>query len=171
VKEELASKHIQFNDDLDVGCMIEVPSAAILAEQLVKYVDFFSIGTNDLVQYSLAVDRANPSIAYLYQPAHPAVLRQIRHVVDTAFANGKWVSVCGEMAAETIYTPLLLGMGIHELSMSPMALASVHKLIRNIKMYEAEELVSKALACKNGAEVEALCREYLKRVCKELFSE
>ena len=171
VKDELASRHIPFNDDLDVGCMIEVPSAAILAERLVNYVDFFSIGTNDLVQYSLAVDRANPSIAYLYQPTHPAVLRQIKHVVDTAFANGKWVSVCGEMAGETLYTPLLLGMGIHELSMSPMALASVHKLIRNIKMYEAEELVSKALACKNGAEVEDLCREYLKHACKELINE
>lgn len=170
VKEELTTAGISFNDDLDVGCMIEVPSAALLADKLVKYVDFFSIGTNDLVQYSLAVDRSNPSIAYLYQPAHPAVLRQIRHVVSTAFASGKWVSVCGEMAGETLYTPLLLGMGIHELSMSPMALAPVHKLIRNIKMYEAEELVARALECDNGGEVEKLCREYIKRSCGELFA-
>ena len=164
VKEELASKNIPFNDALDVGCMIEVPSAAILAERLIKYVDFFSIGTNDLVQYSLAVDSANPSIAYLYQPAHPAVLWQIKHVVDTAFANGKWVSVCGEMAGETLYTPLLLGMGIQERSMRPVSLAQVHKYIRNIRMYEAEELVQKALQCKDGREVETLCRERIEQL-------
>ncbi|MBQ9369269.1 MAG: phosphoenolpyruvate--protein phosphotransferase, partial [Victivallales bacterium] len=163
VKAELRSKSIPFNENLDVGCMIEVPSAALLAERLIELVDFFSLGTNDLVQYSMAVDRSNADIAYLYQPAHPAVLRQMKNVVDTALRKGKWVSICGEMAGDPLYTPLLLGMGIQELSMSPVSLAQVHKYIRNIRMYEAEELVRKALQCKDGREVEALCRERIEQ--------
>lgn len=169
VKAELAREGIAFNDDLDVGCMIEVPSAALLAERLVQYVDFFSLGTNDLVQYSMAVDRANPDIAYLYQPAHPTVIRQMKHVVDAASASGKWVSVCGEMAGETLYTPLLLGMGIQELSMSPVALAPVHTLIRSMKMHEAEVLVARALKCNDGREVDELCRQFIKKACPELL--
>ena len=164
VKEELKSKNIPFNENLDVGCMIEVPSAALLAERLIELVDFFSLGTNDLVQYSMAVDRSNADIAYLYQPANPAVLRQMKNVVDTALRRGKWVSICGEMAGDPLYTPLLLGMGIQELSMSPVSLAQVHKYIRNIRMYEAEELVREALQCKDGLEVEKLCRERMKLV-------
>ncbi|MBR0459260.1 MAG: phosphoenolpyruvate--protein phosphotransferase [Victivallales bacterium] len=170
VKLELSRDNIPFNDELDVGCMIEVPSAALLAERLAPMVDFFSIGTNDLVQYSLAVDRGNPAIAYLYQPAHPAVLRQMKHVVDAAYASGKWVSVCGEMAAELLYTPLILGMGIHELSMSPMSLPSVHQLISNIRMQDAEILVAQALECNDGLEVDALCRNFLQRACPEILT-
>lgn len=169
VKEDLLREGIMFNENLDVGCMIEVPSAALMAERLIKHVDFFSIGTNDLVQYSLAVDRANADIAYLYQPAHPAVIRQIKHVAETTFSNGKWVSVCGEMAADPLYTPLLLGMGIHELSMSPMSLARVHKLIRCIKMHEAESLVEEALKCNNGDEVNKLCRDFINKACPSLL--
>ena len=164
VKAELLSKGIPFNENLDVGCMIEVPSAALLAERLIEMVDFFSLGTNDLVQYSMAVDRSNADIAYLYQPAHPAVLRQMKNVVDTALRKGKWVSICGEMAGDPLYTPLLLGMGIQELSMSPVSLAQVHKVIRNIRMYEAEELVRQALQCKDGLEVEALCRQRINQL-------
>ncbi len=164
VKEELHSQGIPFNKNLDVGCMIEVPSAALLAERLIDLVDFFSLGTNDLVQYSMAVDRSNADIAYLYQPANPAVLRQMKNVVDTALRKGKWVSICGEMAGDPLYTPLLLGMGIQELSMSPVSLAQVHKYIRNIRMYEAEELVQKALQCKDGREVETLCRERIEQL-------
>ena len=164
VKAELRSKNIPFNENLDVGCMIEVPSAALLAERLIELVDFFSLGTNDLVQYSMAVDRSNADIAYLYQPAHPAVLRQMKSVVDTALRKGKWVSICGEMAGDPLYTPLLLGMGIQELSMSPVSLTQVHKYIRNIRMYEAEELVQKALQCKDGLEVETLCRERIEQL-------
>ena len=164
VKAELSSKNIPFNENLDVGCMIEVPSAALLAERLIELVDFFSLGTNDLVQYSMAVDRSNADIAYLYQPAHPAVLRQMKSVVDTALRKGKWVSICGEMAGDPLYTPLLLGLGIQELSMSPVSLTQVHKYIRNIRMYEAEELVQKALQCKDGLEVEMLCRERIKQL-------
>ncbi|MBR4674707.1 MAG: phosphoenolpyruvate--protein phosphotransferase [Victivallales bacterium] len=164
VKDELRTKGIPFNENLDVGCMIEVPSAALLAERLIELVDFFSIGTNDLVQYSMAVDRSNADIAYLYQPAHPAVLRQMKNVVDIALRKGKWVSICGEMAGDPLYTPLLLGMGIQELSMSPVSLEQVHTYIRNIRMYEAEELVQEALQCKDGLEVEKLCRERMKLV-------
>jgi len=132
-------------------------------------VDFFSIGTNDLVQYSMAVDRSMPDIAYLYQPAHPAVIRQIKYVADTAFANGKWVSVCGEMAGDPLYTALLLGMGIQELSMSPVSLARVHKAIRSIRMRDAEMLVEQALKCNNGPEVEAHCRALLEKNCPDIL--
>ncbi|MBO4513852.1 MAG: phosphoenolpyruvate--protein phosphotransferase [Victivallales bacterium] len=171
VKEELRNDGLPFNEHIDIGCMVEVPSAALVVERLVEYVDFFSIGTNDLVQYSLAVDRANADIAYLYQPAHPAVLRLIKHVIDTAIANGKWVSVCGEMAGDALYTPLLLGMGIQELSMSPVSLAPVHRLISSISRHDAEELVEAALKCNNGNEVEALCRDFINSNCPELISQ
>lgn len=169
VKNELSAKGIPFNNALDVGCMIEVPSAVLLAEKLVDYVDFFSIGTNDLTQYSLAVDRSNADVAYLYQPANPAVLRQLKHVVDIAFAHGKWVSCCGEMAGDPLYTPLLLGMGIHELSMSGDSLAKVRKYIQCIKMYEVEELLKKAIECNNDREVEELCKNYMEKACPELL--
>ncbi|HPY89407.1 MAG TPA: phosphoenolpyruvate--protein phosphotransferase [Lentisphaeria bacterium] len=169
VKQDLRRRRIPFNETLDVGCMIEVPSAAILAERLVKHVDFFSIGTNDLVQYSLAVDRSNPDIAYLYQPPHPAILRLIRNVVTVACEHGKWVSLCGEMAAEPLYTPLVLGMGIHELSMSPVAIPPVRHLVRSINMYDAENLVAEALRCGSADEVEALCRKLIAKACPEML--
>ncbi len=168
VKNELRNEGLPFNEHIDIGCMVEVPSAALMADNLIKHVDFFSIGTNDLVQYSLAVDRANADIAYLYQPAHPAVLRLIKHVRDTAVAHGKWVGVCGEMAGDTLYTPLLLGMGIHELSMSPVSLAQVNRLISSISMHEAEDLVDEAMKCNNGNEVEELCRAFITANCPEL---
>lgn len=169
VKQDLRRRRVPFNEKLDVGCMIEVPSAAILAERLVNHVNFFSIGTNDLVQYSLAVDRANPDIAFLYQPPHPAVLRLIRNVVTVACDHGKWVSLCGEMAAEPLYTPLVLGMGIHELSMSPVAIPPIRRLIRRIHMYDAEHLVAEALRCGNADEVEALCRALIAKACPEML--
>ena len=169
VKQDLRRRCIPFNEKLEVGCMIEVPSAAILAERLVNHVDFFSIGTNDLVQYSLAVDRSNPDIAYLYQPPHPAILRLIRNVVTVACEHGKWVSLCGEMAAEPLYTPLVLGMGIHELSMSPVAIPPIRRLIRSINMYDAENLVAEALHCGSADEVEVLCRKLIAKACPEML--
>jgi phosphotransferase system enzyme I (PtsI) len=169
VKEDLRANSVAFNEDLDVGCMIEVPAAAILAERLIQHLDFFSLGTNDLVQYSLAVDRSNPAIAYLYQPAHPSVIHMIKQVADVCYANGKWVGICGEMAAEPLYAPLILGMGIHELSMSPVSLAPIRKLVRSIRMHEAESLVAKALQCGAASEVHALCRDFLKSACPELL--
>lgn len=171
VKDDLRTNKVPFNEDLDVGCMIEVPAAALLAERLIQHVDFFSLGTNDLVQYSLAADRSNPDIAYLYQPIHPSVIQMMKHVADVCYANGKWVGICGEMAAEPLYAPLILGMGIHELSMSPVSLAPIRKLVRSIRMFEAEALVAKALQCGSAGEVQKLCRDFLKKSCPELLFE
>lgn len=171
VKAELRRDHIAFNGQMDVGCMIEVPSAAMLAEKLLKHLTFFSLGTNDLVQYSLAVDRSNPHIGYLYQPAHPSIIRMMKNVVDVAVSNDKWVSVCGEMGGECLYTPLILGLGIHELSMSPLSLPSVRMVIRSIKMHEAEDLVNYALSCGSAFEVQEECRTFLKRVCPKLVAQ
>lgn len=168
VKGELKRDRIPFNENLDIGCMIEVPSAALLAERLVRHLTFFSIGTNDLVQYSLAVDRSNPTISHLYQPAHPSIIRMMKDVVDVANANGRWVSVCGEMAGDCLYTPLILGLGIHELSMSPVALGVIRKVIRSIKMHEAEHLVSYAMSCDRYSDVVAACQSLLDRACPDL---
>ena len=168
VKLELRCKRIPFNDDMDVGCMIEVPSAARIADKLLRRLTFFSLGTNDLVQYSLAVDRLNPTIGHLYQPANPAIIRMMKDVVDIATDKGRWVSVCGEMAGDFHYTPLILGLGIHELSMSPVSLPKVHKVIRCIKMYEAEQLVDYALGCDTCREVQNACQELINRSCAEL---
>ena len=170
VKAELKRDHIEFNDQMDVGCMIEVPAAAMLAEKLLKHLTFFSLGTNDLVQYSLAVDRSNPHIGYLYQPAHPSIIRMMKNVVDVALSNDKWVSVCGEMGGECLYTPLILGLGIHELSMSPVSLPSVRMVIRSIKMHEAEDLVNYSLGCGSAFEVQEECKRFLQRVCPELVT-
>ncbi len=169
VKAELKAKGIPYNDDLDVGCMIEVPSAALIANKLMPLVDFFSLGTNDLTQYSLAVDRANPDVEYLYQPCHPSVIRMMKQVADVCYEHGKWLSVCGEMAADPLFMPLALGMGIHELSMSPVALPSMQKLVRSIRMHEAEELVRRAIDCGSANEVLVLCRQFLEKACPELL--
>ena len=169
VEEELDREGIPYNPHLDVGIMIEVPAAALLAEKLAAHVDFFSLGTNDLVQYSLAVDRSNPDISYLYQPGHPSIVRLIHHVVEAAYAHGIWVGICGEMAAEPLLAPLVLGVGIHELSMSPVAIAPIKRLIRHMRMYEAEELVAQALRCSTAGEVLQLCRDFLGRVCPDIL--
>jgi len=148
--------------------MIEVPAAAMLADKLAQRVDFFSIGTNDLVQYSLAADRTNPQIAYLYQPSHPAIIRMLERVVEAAYANGRWVGVCGEMAGEPLLAPLLLGLGIHELSMSPVSVPPIKRLIRRMRMYEAEQLVAQASSCSSADEVRELCTAFLARVDPDL---
>ena len=168
-KSELAAENIHYNRDLDVGIMIEVPAAALLANQLAPYVDFFSLGTNDLIQYSLAADRANPDIAYLYQPSHPSIIRLIREVVNTAYSHGKWVSICGEMAGEPLLAPLILGLGIHELSMSAVSIGLIKRLTRRLRLYDAEKLVSRAMACETAAEVRELCEAFVKRVAPDLL--
>ncbi len=170
-KKELKDRGIPFNPHPDVGIMIEVPAAALLADQLAPYVDFFSLGTNDLIQYSLAVDRANPEIAYLYQPSHPSIVRLIQQVVHTAYKHGKWVSICGEMAGEPSLVPLILGLGIHELSMSSVSLGLIKRLIRRMRMYDAENLVRKALMSSTAAEVRKLCDDFVRRVAPDLLPE
>jgi phosphotransferase system enzyme I (PtsI) len=153
-KDDLRRMNEPFNPNIDVGVMIEVPSAALIADLLAQECDFMSIGTNDLLQYSLAVDRGNERIAHLYEPSHPGVLRLIKSVIDAGKANGCWVGVCGEMASVHEYAVLLVGMGIDELSVSAVSVASIRSAIRDTSKADAEELVRKVLSCRTGTEVQ-----------------
>ncbi len=146
----------------ELGIMIEIPSAALIAPHLAKEVDFFSIGTNDLVQYTLAVDRGNPGLKAYYKPLHPAVLRLIEMVVQAAHDEGKWVGVCGEMGGQPASALLLLGLGVDELSMSPAALPKIRRLVRATPYSEAERVAREALAAATPDEVEALVQPFLK---------
>jgi phosphotransferase system enzyme I (PtsI) len=168
-KKELAAENIPFDPDLELGAMIEIPSAALAAADLAKRVQFFSIGTNDLVQYSLAVDRLNEKIAHLYEPTHPAIVRLIKTTVDAAQQRGIPVSVCGEMASDPVMTPLLLGLGVQELSMAPNFVPWIKYLIRRMKMSDAQELAAFALSCESGAEILARAEAYAERVAPALF--
>ncbi len=155
-REELRKKGQEFDTDLEVGAMIEIPSAASTADLLAKKCNFFSIGTNDLIQYLLAIDRVNDRIAHLYEPTHPAVLRTIRRIVEEAHKQGIKVSVCGEMAGDPVYVPLLLGLGVDELSMTPPLLPAVKFLVRAMKMTDAKELTDRAMELESPKEIYAL---------------
>ncbi len=144
-KEELKKRGAGFDDGLKVGAMIETPSAAMTADVLAREADFFSIGTNDLIQYSLAVDRVNEKIAYLYEPGHPAVLRLIKNVIDCGHSEGIDVAMCGEMAGESAFSLVLLGMGLDEFSMSPVAIPAVKRLIRSVSLGQAKVLAREVL--------------------------
>lgn len=170
-RRQLDAKGIPYNRHMDVGIMIEVPSAVVIADKLAPLVDFFSVGTNDLIQYSMAADRSNPAIAYLYQPSHPAIIRMLRDVQNAAFRNGIWVSVCGEAASEPLLAPLLLGAGIQELSMSSSSLARMKRLIRSVRMHEAEALVRRAVDCDTAVEVLGLCEDYVRRIAPDVLGE
>jgi len=170
IKLKLKEEKIPYNEKMEVGVMIETPSAALIADKLASIVDFFSIGTNDLVQYTLAVDRNSKQVAYLYQPTHPAILTLIKRVVDVAKLNGIWVSICGEMAGDPQYTPLLIGMGVHELSMSPLSIGSVRRVIRKSKMHEAESRVSEALKCPSASESLKISLDYLNRIEPNIYN-
>jgi phosphotransferase system enzyme I (PtsI) len=159
-KEELKAQKIPFNAKLQVGTMIEIPSAAVTADLLAKDCDFFSIGTNDLIQYLLAVDRVNDRIAHLYEPTHPAVIRMLKYVIDEAHKQKIKVSVCGEMAGDAIYTPLLLGLGVDELSMTPPLIPAVKYLVRSMKLSDAQKLAADALKLSTAQEVLTLCEEF-----------
>ncbi len=161
-KIELKEKRIPFDDEIEVGVMIEVPSAAMIADLLAKEADFFSIGTNDLIQYTLAVDRTNEKVAYLYEPAHPAVLRMIKNIIDSAHANNIRVGMCGEMASDEIFTWILLGMGLDEFSMPSLAIPSVKYLIRSITAKEAKKITEEALSLPTPKEVELFMQAKLK---------
>ncbi|MBI5047793.1 MAG: phosphoenolpyruvate--protein phosphotransferase [Deltaproteobacteria bacterium] len=167
-KEELRTQGVPFNPKIFVGAMVEVPSAAIIADILAKEVDFFSIGTNDLLQYSLAIDRVNEHVAYLYEPLHPAVLRIIKHIVDAAHNSGIAVGVCGEMAGEPEHALILLGLGLDQLSMNALSILKVKKVIRSIKYSEAKEIGEKALAFSTAQEIERFIKgEMAKRFPEE----
>ena len=169
-KKELRSKNKPYDKNIEIGIMIETPSAALIADRLAEKVDFFSIGTNDLVQYTMAVDRGSEKMAYLYQPAHPAILSLIKHVADIAKTHGIWVGICGEMAGDPLYTALLVGMGIHELSMSPVSMGPIRRIIRKIKMHEAENIAEKALTCSTAEEALEHSINYLKKIDPDIFS-
>lgn len=170
-RQQLDARGVHYNRHLDVGIMIEVPAAAIIADRLAPKVDFFSIGTNDLVQYSLAADRSNPAIAHLSQPCHPAIIRLLRSVMGVTCRNGIWASVCGEMASEPLMAPLLLGLGVQELSMSYSSIGPIKRLIRNMRMYEAEELVRQAAGRSTAQEVRQMCEQFVRRVAPDVLAE
>jgi phosphotransferase system enzyme I (PtsI) len=146
VKEELRSKQIDFDENIEVGAMVEVPSAAMIVDLIAKEVDFLSIGTNDLIQYLMAVDRLNDRVAHLYEPAHPAVLRTVKAIIDGGRAAGIPVSICGEIAGEPVFAALLLGMGASSLSMTANLLPEVKYFIHHVDKAEACALVEEVLA-------------------------
>lgn len=159
-KAKLKAEGIAVADDIEVGIMIEIPAAAMLADQFAKEVDFFSIGTNDLIQYTMAADRMNERVSYLYQPYNPAILTLLKHVIDSAHAEGKWVGMCGEMAGDQTAVPLLLGLGLDEFSMSASSVLKTRSLVAKLDSKEMEKLANKAInECATVEEVIALVEE------------
>jgi phosphotransferase system enzyme I (PtsI) len=158
-KEELRASKIDIDEQTEVGAMIEIPSAAISSDVLAREVDFFSIGTNDLIQYALAVDRVNERIAHLYAPTHPAVLRLLKMIADAAHANDIWVGVCGEMAGDIALVPLLLGLGMDELSASAPLVPRVKRAVQSLALPECRELVEEALSLQTPSEILSRCLE------------
>lgn len=167
--QELHKEGLPYDEHMEVGAMIEIPSAVLIAESLAKRVKFFSIGTNDLVQYSLAVDRLNEKIAHLYEPTHPAILKLIKMTVEAAHKYHIPVAVCGEMAGDNFLAPLLLGMGVDELSIAAPYVAQVKYLIRRIKMSAVRELAESALQCESASEILARFEAYARHVAPALF--
>ena len=158
-KQELSGAKIAMPEKIEVGAMIEIPSAAICASVLAREVDFLSIGTNDLIQYALAVDRMNEKIAHLYEPTHPAVLRLLKMIADAAHANKLWVGVCGEMAGDVALIPLLLGLGIDELSTAAILVPRVKRAVQSLAIPECRELVEEAFKLNTASEILARCLE------------
>jgi len=163
LKAELHKEGISYNPDIKIGIMIEIPSAATIADLLAQEVDFFSIGTNDLIQYTLAIDRVNENVSYLYNPLHPAVLRLIKNVVDAAHSTGISVVMCGEMAGEPLYLPILLGLGIDELSMNPLCILKIKKILRSISYHDAQQLAAQVDQFKTATEIENFMRQELNK--------
>jgi phosphoenolpyruvate-protein phosphotransferase (PTS system enzyme I) len=161
VGRELEALRVPFDAKVPLGVMIEVPAAALIADRLAREADFFAIGTNDLIQYSLAIDRGNESVSYLYRPLHPAILELIRRVVEAAARRGIGVSVCGEMAASPTAAIILIGLGVSELSMNPAAIPSIKQVVRALSLAEARLLVEEAMGLESGEAVEDLARRRL----------
>ena len=168
-KEELRAEKIAFDEQMEIGAMIETPSAVIVADSLAKRLKFFSIGTNDLIQYSLAVDRMNEKIAHLYEPTHPAIVRLLKTTVEAAHRHKIWVSVCGEMASDPVFAALLIGLGVDELSAAPPLVPPVKFLIRRLKLAEAKELAEFALNSESASDILARCQELARQVAPSLF--
>ncbi len=158
-RAKLIAEGIAVGDDVEVGCMIEIPAAAVLADQISKYADFFSIGTNDLIQYTMAADRMSQPVSYLYQPLNPSILRLIKNTIDGAHKNGKWCGMCGEMAGDEIAAPVLLGLGLDEFSMSATSILRARKMINGLSYEDMKVLAAKAVECDTEEEVKALVSE------------
>jgi phosphoenolpyruvate-protein kinase (PTS system EI component) len=164
-KAELDSEGVDFCRDCEVGIMVETPAAVMIAPELAEHVDFFSIGSNDLIQYALAADRGNEKVAYLYEPLHPAVLRFIERTIKSGHDAGIWVGLCGEMASDLVCAFILLGMGIDELSASPYVVPEIKEMVRSVYFTEAERVAAEALQSNDPAAtrrtaLEAIGREF-----------
>lgn len=167
--DELRGKDTPFNSEIQIGTMIEVPSAALIADLIAPHVSFFSLGTNDLIQYTMAVDRGNENVAHLYKPTHLAIIRLIDHVVKVSHKHGLWTCVCGQMAADPVLVPLLIGLGVDELSVSPSQAPMIKDVIRKLFYSGAVELARQALASSSAEHVEKLCHEMIERIAPELL--
>ena len=164
VRRDLARDGVPFEPDVPLGTMIEVPAAALIADRLAPEVDFFSVGTNDLIQFALAIDRGNELVSYLYQPLHPAVLNLVRRVVEAAGRLGRRVSVCGEMAANPLSAAVLIGLGITELSMRPASIPAIKQVVRGLPFREARAIVEEAMHLDTAEEIGAAVRGRLEAI-------
>jgi phosphotransferase system enzyme I (PtsI) len=161
-RAKLIAEGVKVGEDVEVGCMIEIPAAAVLADQLSKYADFFSIGTNDLIQYSMAADRMSQAVSYLYQPLNPSILREVKMTIDGAHKHGRWCGMCGEMAGDELAAPVLLGLGLDEFSMSATSILKARKIINGLNYEEMKKLADQALEMDTMDEVKALVEKTLK---------
>lgn len=166
---ELSNENVPFDRNIEIGVMIEIPSAALMAQEIAKHVDFFSIGTNDLVQYTVAVDRINKNVSHLYRPTHPAVIRLIKQTTQAAHDHGIWTGVCGEMASELRFTPLLLGLGVDELSVSSHMLPKIKKAIRSLHMDDCQRIADQALQLSLSQEIFDLTASFSRETYGELI--
>lgn len=168
-KDELRRENVPFDEKIEVGAMIEIPSAALIADALAQHARFFSIGTNDLIQYTLAADRTNEKVSHLYEPTHPAIIRLIKITVEAAHRRGIWAGVCGEIAGDPVLVPLLLGLGVDKLSAAPMVVAPVKYIIRRLKLSEAQTLAEFACQCESPSEILARCQQLARDTAPSLF--
>lgn len=169
VMKELKDANIAFDEEIEVGIMVEIPSVAVMADAFAEYVDFFSIGTNDLCQYTLAVDRMNEKISNLYNPLHPAILRLVKTVIEASHAKNKFTGMCGEMASDPASALLLLGMGLDEFSMNAPSIPAIKKLIRSVKFEDAKNIANNALKLHRAEDVEKYVQEEMKKLNIEVF--
>jgi phosphoenolpyruvate-protein phosphotransferase (PTS system enzyme I) len=168
-KNELRAGKIPFDEKMEIGAMIEIPSAALIADTLAQRVKFFSIGSNDLIQYTLAADRTNEKVSHLYEPTHPAIVRLIKMTVDASHKHGAWTGVCGEIAGDPALAPLLIGLGVDELSAAPTIVPQVKYIVRRLKLSEAQALAEFALQCESPSEIYARCQTLARQTAPSLF--
>lgn len=168
-KEELRAEKIPFDEKMEVGAMIEIPSAALIADSLAQRVNFFSIGSNDLIQYTLAADRTNERVSHLYEPTHPAIVQLIKATVDAAHKRGIWVGVCGEIAGDPVLVPLLIGLGVDKLSAAPTLVAPVKYIVRRLKLSETQVLAEFASQCESPSQILSRCQQLARDAAPSLF--